>query len=165
MTRELETTCPDCSERFNYWPDILHLTFDGKVECPNPDCAARFAPATATIRFAGNDSRVRSDSQERRAAKRYDARKQAGSGASWRAKGDLVDEGRLRGECKHTVGRSISVRLDDLLKLERESRGAEQPLFELEFQGVFPHKRYVVLSEGQYLTLIDDGRRDDDDEE
>jgi len=48
-------------------------------------------------------------------------------------------------ECKLTRANSYSLRLDLLEKIEKECEGGENPAFEIEFQGVYPHKRYVVL--------------------
>ena len=47
-------------------------------------------------------------------------------------------------ECKLTRAKSFSLKLAELEKLEREAAG-EDPVFEIEFQGVYPHKRYVVM--------------------
>lgn len=90
------------------------------------------------------DSQKRSHQQEKRAAKRLGGRVQPASGAG-RAKGDVRVPGVLRMECKFTRANSYSLRLDLLEKIEKECEGGEQPAFEIEFQGVYPPKRYVVV--------------------
>ena len=90
------------------------------------------------------DSQKRSRQQEKRAAKRYGGHVQPASGAG-RSKGDVRTPGELRVECKFTRANSYALRLDLLEKLEREATSGENPIFEIEFQGVHPHKRYVVL--------------------
>ena len=60
----------------------------------------------------------------------------------------------MRGECKFTSNKSFSLKLEELIKLERESSGGEHPLFEIEFQGGRPFKRYVVLPDWVYASLI-----------
>lgn len=90
------------------------------------------------------DSQKRSRQQEKRAAKRVGGWVQPASGAG-RAKGDVRVPGELRMECKFTRANSYSLRLNLLEKLEREATTGENPAFEIEFQGVHPPKRYVVL--------------------
>jgi hypothetical protein len=101
-----------------------------------------------------SDSQKRSQDQEKRAAKRYSMRKQPGSGSRDGAKGDLRDVGKRRAELKETIKKSFSLKLDVLEKIEREATGSEDPLLEIEFQGVFPHKRYVVLPDHAYESMI-----------
>jgi hypothetical protein len=45
------------------------------------------------------------------------------------------------------------LKLESLTKLEQEASAGEVPVFEIEFQGVFPHKRYVVLRDEDYQAL------------
>jgi len=59
-----------------------------------------------------------------------------------------------RGECKFTRAQSYSIKLQDLLEIERHASGDEKPFLEIEFQGVFPHKRYVVLPDWAFQSLI-----------
>lgn len=101
-----------------------------------------------------SDSQKRSQDQEKRAARRYGMRRQPGSGARDGAKGDLRAPGKRRAELKETIKKSFSLKLDVLMKIEREAAGAEDPLLEIEFQGVFPHKRYVVLPDHAYESMI-----------
>lgn len=102
-----------------------------------------------------SDDQLRSKDQEKKAARRYGGRRQPGSGASKRAKGDFRDAGRTRGECKFTRAASFSLKLEELMKLEKEASAAETPLFEVQFQGVHPAKTYVVLPADTYQTLMD----------
>ena len=90
-----------------------------------------------------SDNQKRSQRQEKRAAKRIGGRVTAASGAVG-VKGDVRLLGDTRMECKFTRAQSFNLKLAELEKLEREASG-EDPVFEIEFQGVYPHKRYVVL--------------------
>lgn len=92
-----------------------------------------------------SDKRKRSSDQEKRAAKRHGAKVVAGSGASPLSKGDIHKRGKIRGECKYTDAASYSLKLDELRKLEREAKIDEDPIFEIEFQGVSPFRRYYVI--------------------
>lgn len=106
------------------------------------------------VKKGKSDNQRRSQEQEKSAAKRYGGRTQAGSGSSWREKGDFREEGKHRGECKFTRARSFSLKLDELLKLEKEATGMETPLFEVEFQGVSPKRRYVIVRAEDYRALM-----------
>ena len=90
-----------------------------------------------------SDNQKRSQRQEKRAAKRIGGRVTAASGAVGE-KGDVRLFGDTRMECKFTRAQSFNLKLAELEKLEREASG-EDPVFEIEFQGVYPSKRYVVL--------------------
>lgn len=110
-----------------------------------PVCVTCGQPLELVDRTSGRtDSQKRSRLQEKRAAKRVGGRVQPASGAG-RAKGDVRVPRELRMECKLTRANSYSLRLDLLQKIEREATTGEKPVFEIEFQGVFPAKRYVVL--------------------
>jgi hypothetical protein len=89
------------------------------------------------------DSQKRSRKQEKRAAKRIGGHTTAASGSK-AEKGDVRSVGDTRMECKLTRAKSYTLKLADLEKLEREA-GLEKPVFEIEFQGVYPHKRYAVI--------------------
>ena len=147
-----------------------------RVFCPHCDFPADFDPAQVamspfTFEICGQcglgfnpkkvkrgrtDAQRRSKDQETKAARRYKARRQAGSGSSSRAKGDIRSPGVLRGECKETTAKSFSLKLSELMKIEKEARGSEQPLFEVQFQGVYPFQTYVVLPAKEYQALIDE---------
>jgi hypothetical protein len=99
------------------------------------------------------DAQKRSRSQEKRAARRYGMWQQAASGSKVHAKSDLRDPGKFRGEMKETTRASFSLKLETLMKLEKEADTAEVPLLEIEFQGVHPFKRYVVLPEWAFTSL------------
>ena len=101
-----------------------------------------------------SNSQKRSQDQERRAAQRYGMRKQPGSGARDGAKGDLRAPGVRRAELKETIKKSFSLKLETLEKIEREATGLEDPFLEVEFQCVFPHKRYVVLPDWVFESMI-----------
>jgi hypothetical protein len=59
-------------------------------------------------------------------------------------------------ECKETTRKSFSLKLEELMKIEKEARGGEQPLFEVQFQGVHPVKTYVVLPVSEYQAMVDE---------
>jgi ribosomal protein L44E len=90
------------------------------------------------------NSQKRSRRQEKRAARRIGGKVQPASGAG-QAKGDVRLAGHTRMECKFTRAKSYSLKLEELKKIEQEAGPGEQPVFEIEFQGVYPHERYVVL--------------------
>jgi hypothetical protein len=91
-----------------------------------------------------SDSQKRSRLQEKKAAVRMGGKVQPGSGAG-RAKSDVRVVGRMRMECKLTRANSYSLKLASLQKLERELSAGEDPAFEIEYQGVYPYLRYVVI--------------------
>lgn len=91
-----------------------------------------------------SDSQKRSRRQEKRTARRIGGKVQPASGAG-QEKGDVRDPGHMSIECKLTRAKSYSLKLADLEKLEKEAHSGEKPALEIEFQGVYPHKRYVVL--------------------
>jgi len=69
----------------------------------------------------------------------------------------------MRGECKLTRAASYGLKLADLMKLEKQASKGEIPVFEVEFQGVLPHRRYMILPFWAYETLMDEaGRRSND---
>lgn len=108
------------------------------------------------------DSQKRSRAQEKRVAAREGGRRQPGSGARDGYEGDVRAVGKYRGECKLTRASSYSLKVSDLMKLENQAGKGELPVFDIEFQGVSPHRRYVVLPEWAYETLMDEaGRRSD----
>lgn len=91
-----------------------------------------------------NNNKKRSQAQEKRAAKREGGYVQPASGALSGAKGDVRAPG-IRMECKFTRAKSFSLKLEELMKIEGEANANEKPVFEIEFQGVHPPRRYVVL--------------------
>jgi hypothetical protein len=80
------------------------------------------------------------------------AQRQKASGSLSGAKGDIRKTGSMRGECKFTRARSYSLKLDELMKIEREAAAGEQPAMFIEFQCQHPPKRFVVIPEWLYET-------------
>lgn len=150
--KKSKTVCGKCKETVEYIPAVVKRSSMGVVPCPF--CGYNIRPVRT--KKGRTDAQKRSKDQEERSAKRNRARRQAGSGSSPRAKGDIKDRGRLHGECKHTINKSFTLKLAELLKTEKESRAGELVLFEIEFQGVYPFKRYVVLEEGQFQAMQDE---------
>lgn len=79
----------------------------------------------------------RSKLQEKRIAKDVGGRVQAGSGSSWRAKGDVRKMGDLRIEAKYTEKPTYVLKHADLekLRLEAIEGGLEIPVMQVEFVG------------------------------
>lgn len=98
----------------------------------------------AATEHGRTENQRRSQAQEKRAAKRVGGRVTPASGAGV-VKGDVEVRGKLRMECKFTRSSSYVLKRDLLEKIEKEALAGEQPAFEIEFQDVQPHKRYVVL--------------------
>lgn len=146
----VKAECPECGTEQRYAPALLKRSPIQTLQCE--ECRLVFKPTA--IKRGRTDAQRRSKDQEDRSAKRNQARRVPGSGSSYRAKGDVKDPGRLHGECKHTVNRTTTLKLDDLLKAERESTMGERVLFEVEFQSVHPYRRFVVLSDEAYQTLL-----------
>lgn len=108
------------------------------------DCGEDLYETGSSPKTGKSDSQKRSKRQEKRAAQRVGGYTTAGSG-SGRTKGDVRAAGDTRMECKLTRAKSFTLKLAELEKLEREVSAGEVPVFEIEFQGVHPHKRYVVI--------------------
>jgi hypothetical protein len=142
--------CPHCGTENTYYPEVLKFGVKGLIQCVS--CSGMFKPMKPK-RVGPNDNQKRSRSQEKRAAKRYDAKVQPASGAKKTAKGDIRAPGKIRGECKFTRSASFSLKLAELQKLRKEAKGGEVALFEIEFQGVYPPERFVVLSDNDFLAL------------
>ena len=146
-----ETECPSCATVQEYDPVATRLSFCPLVRCTY--CQHEFKPRPLPPAKKTNDSKKRSKVQERKAAKSYGGRVQPASGALAGAKGDFREKGVVRGECKLTRKESFSLKLKELLKVEKEATGVETPLFEVLFDGVYPKRRYVVLRAEDYIAM------------
>ena len=142
--------CPLCGFLIVYDPTLLQFSLLKKVFCAQ--CSESVRPKTT--KQGRSESQNRSRDQEKRAAKNYGGKRQAGSGSSWRAKGDVVKAGEFCCECKTTSAKSHSLKLETLLKLKKEARGMEAPLYEVEFSGVSPAQRFVVVPAEEYRALL-----------
>ena len=107
-------------------------------------CSANLYKTGSTVKKGKSDDQKRSKKQEKAAAKRLGGRVQPASGAG-RAKGDVRADWNARVECKFTRASSFTLKLSELEKIEREAAPPEKPIFEIEFQGVNPNKRYAVI--------------------
>jgi len=106
------------------------------------------------------DNLRRSREQEKRTAAREGGKRQPASGSVSGFEGDTRVVGKYRGENKLTRASSYRLKLEDLQKLETQATCGEFPIFDIEFQGVFPSKKYVVMPEWVYETLMQtSGRR------
>ena len=141
--------CPQCHGLFDRDPTALknNPILKRCVHCGVPLRAPKHERQVS-------DSQRRSRDQEKRSAKKYKMERQLASGSMTHWKSDGVATGKRRGENKETTSRSFQLKLDELLKLERESRGGETPIFIIEFQGVHPFKSYEVLPAGTLENLI-----------
>jgi hypothetical protein len=150
---EVTIRCPDCHDEGPMWlpPGAAHLIV---LACPN--CGKELIATNCVVaRKKGTTVlKKRSEDQERRAAGRYGGRVQPASGALDHCKGDLRDKGVSRGECKFTLAKSYSIKLEELRKIESEVKGDEVPFLEIEFQGVHPSKRYVILPDWAFQSLL-----------
>jgi len=170
-------TCPSCEEEILHRAPIdgrlaktghIHCTMCGEYVKPDQwrgglqvtgKAKGRHHPLNngywenqSSKKKAVADNKRRSQEQEKGAAKRYQGKAQPASGALDGAKGDVLTP-LARGECKFTRARSFRLKLDELLKIEKESRGTEIPFMEIEFQGVFPVKRYVVIEASSFEAI------------
>lgn len=150
-SRFRRAACPTCGSETEYDTTALRLSPIKDIECTG--CGKWFRPGPPAPEKRGNDNQKRSKQQEKRAAVRYEARVQPASGSMAGAKSDIRQKGVLRGECKFTRGASFSLKLFELLKVEQEAAGGELPLFEVEFQGVFPRRRFVILRAEDYASM------------
>ena len=106
------------------------------------------------------DNLRRSRRQEKQTAAREGGKCQPASGSVSGFEGDTRVVGKYRGENKFTRADSYRLKLEDLQKLENQATCGEFPIFDIEFQGICPTKRYVVMPEWVYETLMhDSGRR------
>lgn len=129
--------------------------------CRNGQCGGDLTKVGKKPRRGATDSQRRSRAQEKRVADREGGNKQPGSGAVDGYEGDVRVAHKYRGECKFTRASSFSLKLQELMKLERQAGSGELPAFDIEFQGINPHRRYVIMPEWAYEALMDAaGRRD-----
>jgi uncharacterized protein YbaR (Trm112 family) len=148
-----QTVCPHCTQLVTYTAETLKKSPTREVRCRK--CHQWFrVEVSAPVR--STDNMRRSRQQETRAAKRIGGRVQPASGSrpAKGAKGDIRKKGVIRGECKFTLAKSYSLKLEDLMKLEKQGGGLEKPMFEIEFQRAYPRRRYVVLRGEDFDALI-----------
>ena len=125
-------------------------------------CGSDLLTVGVVQKAAATDNTRRSKKQERRVAVREGGHRQPGSGARDGFEGDVRNVGKYRGECKFTRASSYSLKLADLKKLEAQAGSGELPAFDVEFQSESPAKRYVIMPEWAYETLmVESGRRED----
>ena len=146
--------------------DVNKLVFDTRRKAraglpfPCHSCGEDLCKMGERPKVGATDSQKRSRAQEKRVAVREDGRRQPGSGARDGYEGDVRVTGKYRGECKITRASSYSLKLTELRKLETQATAGELPVFDIEFCGVSPTRKYVVLPEWAYATLMQEsGRR------
>lgn len=139
--KKIKVTCEDCGHSREMVQVVYNkMRHTGLATCIH--CGGHLL--WEEIRKGKSDSQKRSKAQEKRAAKRIGGSVQPASGAG-RAKGDVRRPWHSRVECKFTRAKSFSLKLSELEKIEKEAVPPELPIFEIEFQGVTPHKRYAVI--------------------
>lgn len=91
----------------------------------------------------------RSRLQENKAAKDYKGFRTPASGATWHSKGDVKTDDYLI-ECKSTINKSFSLKIDSLYKLKKQALIENKlPIFEVEFSDA----TYVILDKEDFLML------------
>jgi len=164
MPVNTQLLCKECDHTTSINLTVYRQRKKAGLEILCSHCGAELSLRRDKPRLGATDSQKRSRNQEKRVASREGGRRQPGSGAVDGFEGDVRVTGKYRGECKFTRAKSFSLKLSELLKLERQAGSGELPAFDIEFQGVSPHKRYVVLPEWVFDTLMEEsGRRTDAD--
>jgi hypothetical protein len=98
----------------------------------------------------------RSKLQEKRIAKDIGGKVQAGSGSSWRAKGDVRKPLDLRVEAKFTTKDSYVLKHADLLKIQEEALlgGVEASVMQIEFVEQLGYsQKFAILDYAWFLEL------------
>lgn len=154
--------CPKCGRVQAYNSMIFQRRRESglTIICLTFQCEVDLIKEGISVKRGATDDQKRSRDQEKRVAQREGGKRQAGSGSVSGVKGDVRAIGKVRSECKFTRAASFRLKLIELLKIEREASGSELPVFDIEFQRGLVHRRYVVLPEWVYETLMhESGRR------
>jgi ribosomal protein L44E len=155
-SKKLSLLCGQCKQEVQVESTIFNVRRRKSLPHACPYCSVDLVTHGQPVKKGKSDSQKRSRAQEKRAAKRIGGRVQPASGAG-RAKGDVRAAGRVRMECKLTRANSFSLKLADLEKIERETSRGEMPIFEVEFQGTHPRKRYAVIPGWMLDQLLEEG--------
>jgi hypothetical protein len=99
-----------------------------------------------------------SQRQEKRLARSLGGRVTPASGATGAAsaKGDVRVQGQVRAECKTTLARSYSLKLDEWRKIQHEAAvSGEMPVMQIEFQGTGGmNKKLAVIDWFSFEQLL-----------
>lgn len=106
------------------------------------------------------DSRL----QEKELAEDLQGQPQAGSGTSWRARGDTRTFELFRGEAKTTTGKGIRVTEEQLLMLEKQAGGFEIPIFQIQFQRMSGNRKYGIIPWHSLMMLLEEAGIIEEDE-
>jgi hypothetical protein len=156
--------CRKCDRTTSVNQAVLRQRRKAGLQYACKHCGANLLKHGEKPKRGATDSQKRSRDQEKHVASREGGRKQPGSGSVDGFEGDVRVAKKYRGECKLTRAKSFSLKLEELLKLERQAGAGELPAFDIEFQGVNPHRRYVVVPEWVFDSLMEEsGRRGDAD--
>jgi len=164
MKRGILFECGSCGARTLVDPLVFNARRKARAGLPYPClyCNADLNEHGRRLELRETDNTKRSKKQERRVAVREGGHRQPGSGARDGFEGDVRNVGKYRGECKFTRASSYTLKLADLKKLEAQAGSGELPAFDVEFQSESPAKRYVIMPEWVYETLMhESGRRPD----
>ena len=112
-------------------------------------------------RTGARSTRAQADRQERRVAKRLDARQTIASGQTPIDKGDVRSD-EVRVECKYTDAASFSLKAADLEKVAEHAAGNQIPLFFVEFRKA--GNSYYVVPEDWFLQLMEAWRAQNQDD-
>lgn len=144
MSHSLKLKCSQCGNSQDINKFVFSVRRKSGLGYPCEECGSDLRVTGKTDKKGKTDNQKRSQKQEKAAAKRMGGRVQPASGAG-KAKGDVRADWSARVECKLTRAKSFTLKLSELQKIEAEASPPEKPIFEIEFQGVHPHKRYAVI--------------------
>ncbi len=153
----MKLVCTDC-EATTTIPSAVYRgqqRVGGIFRCILKICTGSMKPAKPSRRGKSKDQKT-SKAQEKRAARRIGGSVQPASGALSGAKGDVRKPFDTRMECKFTRKKSFALKLEELLKIEREASSGEKPVFEIEFLSNPTSHRYVVIPGWVYDQLTGD---------
>ena len=145
-----------CTQCQHYWDEdrdhakVMRRT-KSFIDCPMCGSPATRVQWSREDRHKPDNKR-RSEAQEKRVAKKFGGKVQPASGSKRGAKADTRKFGVMRGECKFTRAKQFTLKLADLVKVENEAAGGEEPAFFIEFCCQTPVKRYVVIPEWLYAS-------------
>jgi hypothetical protein len=158
---DLRIECNKCGTSILVHTPVWNRVRDLGLSYPCDTCMADLTKHGKIQKPKKSNVHKDSRAQEKRMAKREGGRVQPGSGNVPGYEGDVRLPGKqLRGECKFTKAASYTLKLEDLLKLEKQAIGDELPVFEVEFHRATQRQRYIILPGWVYDALMEEsGRR------
>lgn len=149
-------TCPHCNGS-----DLTSWSL-GKLRCRSCDRAfsrheVEVESVVSRSPRGSKSTRAQADKQERRVAKRLDARQTIASGQTPVDKGDVKSD-ILRVECKYTDNKSYSLKAEELSKIAQNATGSQIPLFFVEFRT--EGEAYYIIPEHWFHRLLEAYKND-----